>query len=168
MRVRLASAIVILGLLGSSIASIAPANALFGLSKCEKAVTSIFEEEQIAMELWTTWNRKRNVLKLKSNHTWNSISGLLNSAIPMIESDNYIYKIMNQNKSCFKSKYLAEARLDYYQNVKNIKAIKDLEREIASGKISGSQVMPKASASTFLKLYVTFLELIEDKHLDKI
>jgi hypothetical protein len=52
--------------------------------------------------------------------------------------------------------------------LKNIKAIKDLERDIASGKISGSQVMPKTSASNFLKLYLTFLELVEDKHLDKI
>jgi hypothetical protein len=165
MRMRLASALVVIGLLASSMA---PANALFGRSKCEKAVSSIFEEEQIAMELWAIWNKKRNVLKLKSNHTWNSISGLLNSAIPMIESDNFMYRTMNQNKSCFKSQYLAEARLDYYQNLKNIKAIKDLERDIASGKISGSQVMPKTSASNFLKLYLTFLELVEDKHLDKI
>jgi hypothetical protein len=165
MRIKLASGLLVIGLL---IPSTAPANALFGLSKCEKAVSAIFEEEQIAMELWATWNRKRNVLKLKSNHTWNSISGLLNSAIPMIESDNFMYRTMNQNKSCFKSKYLAEARLDYYQNLKNIKAIKDLERDIASGKISGSQVMPKSSASNFLKLYLTFLELVEDKHLDKI
>lgn len=165
MRRKLASALIVVGLLASSMA---PASAIFGKSKCEKAISSIFEEEQIAMELWTIWNKKRNVLKIRSSHTWNSISGLLNSAIPMIDSDNYIYRIMNQNKSCFKSNYLAEARLDYYQNLKNIKAIKDLERDISSGKISGSQVMPKASASTFLKLYLTFLELIEDKHLDKI
>jgi hypothetical protein len=165
MRRQLASALVVIGLLASSMP---PASAIFGKSKCEKAVSSIFEEEQIAMELWAIWNKKRNVLKLKSNHTWNSISGLLNSAIPMIESDNFMYRTMNENKSCFKSKYLAEARLDYYQNLKNIKAIKDLERDIASGKISGSQVMPKSSASNFLKLYLTFLELVEDKHLDKI
>jgi len=162
---KLASALIVVGLLASSMA---PASAIFGKSKCEKAISSIFEEEQIAMELWTIWNKKRNVLKVRNNHTWTSISGLLNSAIPMIDSNNYIYKIMNQNKSCFKSKFVAEARLDYYQNLKNIKTINDLERDIASGKISGSQIMPKVSANAFLKLYSTFLELIEDKRLDKI
>jgi len=36
MRIKLASAIVAMGLLASSLTSVAPANALFGLSKCEK------------------------------------------------------------------------------------------------------------------------------------
>ena len=145
-----------------------PASAIFGKSKCEKAISAIFEEEKIAMELWTIWNKDRNLLKKRNQITWNSISGLLDDAIPMIESDNYMYKIMNENKSCFNSKYLAEARVDYYQNLKNIKAIKSLEQEIFSKKINGSEVMLKANANQFLTLYRTFQELIEDKHLDKI
>jgi len=145
-----------------------PASAILGKSKCEKAISAIFEEEKIAMELWTIWNKDRNLLKKKNQITWNSISGLLDDAIPMIESDNYMYKIMNENKSCFNSKYLAEARIDYYQNLKNIKAIKSLEQDIFSKKINGSEVMVKANANKFLILYRTFQELIEDKHLDKI
>lgn len=145
-----------------------PASAILGKSKCEKAISAIFVEEKIAMELWTIWNKDRNLLKKKNQITWNSISGLLDDAIPMIESDNYIYKIMNENKSCFNSKYLAEARVDYYQNLKNIKAIKSLEQDIYSKKINGSEVMVRANANKFLILYRTFQELIEDKHLDKI
>ena len=165
MRIKLASALVVIGV---TVSSIAPSQAIFGKSKCEKAVSAVFEEEKIAMELWSIWDKKRNTQKKKSNITWNSLSNLLNDAIPLIESDSSMYKIMNENKSCFKSKYLAEARNDYYQNLKNIKAIKDLERDIASRKIIGSEIVPKTSTTAFFKIFLTFQELIEDKHLDQL
>jgi hypothetical protein len=148
--------------------SVTPAQAMFGKSKCEKAISAIFEEEKIAMELWTIWNKDRNLLKKRNQINWNSISGLLDDAIPMIESDNYIYKIMNENKGCFNSKILAEARIDYYQNIKNVKTINKLEQDIITKKINGSQVLSKTDANKFLTLFKTFLELIEDKHLDKL
>ena len=165
MKSKLALAVLVLGLLASSLT---PANALFGKSKCEKAISSIFEEEKIAMELWAIWNQDRYLLGKRNQISWNSISGLLNDSIPMIESDNYMYKLMNENKSCFNIKYLAEARIDYYQNIKNIKAIRNLEKDIMAKKINGAQILSKANANKFLGLYKTFLELVKDKHLDKI
>lgn len=165
MRLKFASALVVMGLLASSMA---PANALFGKSKCEKAISSIFEEEKIAMELWTIWNQDRYLLGKRNQISWNSISGLLNDSIPMIESDNYMYKLMNENKSCFNSKRLAEARIDYYQNMKNIKAIRNLEKDIIAKKINGARILSRANANKFLALYKTFYELVEDKHLDRL
>jgi hypothetical protein len=43
---KLASAIVILGLLGSSMASVAPASAIFGLSTCEKVKKQVLDFEK--------------------------------------------------------------------------------------------------------------------------
>jgi hypothetical protein len=165
MKKRLTAGLLVIGLMASSLT---PANALFGKSKCEKAISSIFEEEKIAMELWTIWNQDRYLLGKRNQISWNSISGLLDDSIPMIESDNYMYKLMNENKSCFNSKYLAEARIDYYQNIKNIKAIRNLEKDIMAKKINGAQILSKANANKFLGLYKTFLELVKDKHLDRI
>ena len=51
MRTKLASVIVILGLFGSSMASIPPASALFGLSQCEKVKKKIlsYEKQKVAL-----------------------------------------------------------------------------------------------------------------------
>ena len=46
MRKNLASVIVILGLFGSSIASITPASAIFGLSTCEKVKKQVLDFEK--------------------------------------------------------------------------------------------------------------------------
>jgi hypothetical protein len=46
MKTKIASAIVILSLLGSSLASMTPANAIFGLSKCEKVKKQIISYEK--------------------------------------------------------------------------------------------------------------------------
>jgi hypothetical protein len=118
--------------------------------------------------LWNIWDKERNKLKSSGKLTWNQLGDLMQSSIPMTESDNEIYKIMNANKSCFKSKVLAEARIDYYQNIENIKIIRNTQKEISSGKINGKSIIAKKSADSFFKVYATFYDLISDKHLDQL
>ena len=94
MRVKLASVLIVIGLLGSSMT---PANAIFGLSKCEKMKKSINYEYSITLELWK--NIKADLKKEDSPFSMSSNLGM--RALDLNESFLRAYKLAKSNPSCF-------------------------------------------------------------------
>jgi hypothetical protein len=103
MRTKLASAIVILGLLGSSIT---PANAIFGLSRCEKATKSILAEEKIGFESWKYY------AQLVANHNSDSkwTRSIAQAIAEVYKSDKSVWLIAQKNAKCYTPAQNAEIR----------------------------------------------------------
>lgn len=106
MRIKLASAIVILGLLGSSMASMTPASAIFGLSTCEKATKSILAEEKIGFESWKYY------AQLVANHNSDTkwTRSITEAIAEVYKSDRSVWVIAQKNTRCYTPAQNAEVR----------------------------------------------------------
>jgi len=89
------------------------ASGIFGLSKCERVIREINEEEKIRYKLWVSFSDKRILLvdQINKNVTPNdSWLRFLNSIILPLESSNRIYLTIDKNKKCFSGELTIEAR----------------------------------------------------------
>ena len=119
MKRKLASAIVVIGLL---VASMAPANAIFGLSTCEKASKAIIAEEKIGFESWKYY------AQLVSNHNsdskWNG--SIAESLAEVYKSDISVWGIAKKNTKCYTPAQNAEVRRQISLTNKAIGQYKEL------------------------------------------
>ena len=69
-----------------------PANAIFGLSKCEKANKAIIKEEAIGVALWKDFNKYRKNLVGNASITMREYYDATIKLEPVLESDLKIYK----------------------------------------------------------------------------
>jgi hypothetical protein len=99
MRKKLASAIVILGLLGSSMASMAPANAIFGLSKCEKVKKQILSYEKQEKALAVKWAPANGRLHSDFSLSQNRYFFELHKSIVRLEVK--MFTLEKNNPKCF-------------------------------------------------------------------
>jgi methyltransferase-like protein len=107
MRLKLASAIVVIGLLASSIA---PANAIFGLSKCEKAVKAIKNEDSIGHELFADFDLVRDRYIANRSLTQSQSREISRLAIYVADSAINSYTITTKNSKCFNARQNARFR----------------------------------------------------------
>jgi len=80
------------------------ANAIFGLSTCEKAKKQIQAEEKIGLESWKLFHTARKKVIADgsvSNYEYEYATELL---VPVLESDLVIFAIAQKNPSCFPTK----------------------------------------------------------------
>ena len=107
MRIKLASAIVVMGLLASSMA---PANAIFGLSKCEKVKKQILSEEKVSIILYDLTRKYRDSAIKDNSATWGDYSTVLSKENLGRQSDIKVFDLMIKNSSCFSAEINANVR----------------------------------------------------------
>ena len=97
----------VLGLLGSSLA---PAQAIFGKSACEKLTKQNNSEQAIGFENWKMFDQYRDGLIKKKSFAYFELKYALNQLKLVYISDSKIYSNIEKNKSCFDAKFLAKNR----------------------------------------------------------
>lgn len=100
----------VLGLLGSSLA---PAQAIFGKSACEKLTKQNNSEQAIGFENWKMFDQYRDGLIKKKSFAYFEFKYALNQLKLVFISDSKIYSNIEKNKSCFDAKFLAKNRQAY-------------------------------------------------------
>ena len=103
MRIKLASAVIVIGLLASSMA---PANAIFGLSACEKATKSILAEEKIGFESWKYYAQL--ITQHNSDMKWTRT--VAEAIAEVYKSDKSVWAIAQKNTKCYTPAQNAEVR----------------------------------------------------------
>lgn len=104
---KVASAVLVISVLGTSQT---PANALFGLSKCEKVKKQLNAEEAIGFESWKKFDDYRRKLILARGFTYEEYSSMLRKLMTVLSSDKKLYQTMDKNTSCFSAKKNSDAR----------------------------------------------------------
>jgi hypothetical protein len=106
MRTKLASAFLAIGLLASSMSSMVPANAIFGLSACEKATKAILAEEKIGFESWKYY------AQLVAQHNYDSkwTRSIAEAIAEVYKSDKSVWAIAQKNMKCYTPAQNAEVR----------------------------------------------------------
>jgi hypothetical protein len=101
------SAILVLGILGSSLV---PAQALFWKSSCAKLTEQNNSEQAIGYENWKIFDQYRDGLIKKQTFAYFELKYALNQLKLVYLSDSKIYSNIEKNKSCFDAKFLARNR----------------------------------------------------------
>ncbi len=119
MKKLLTPAILLVLLLGLSIT---PAQAIFGLSKCEKATKAIIEEEKIGLESWKYFALMVKNHNRKSN--WNI--SLADALLEVYKSDKIVWEVAQKNGTCYTPAQIAEIRRQLSYTNKEITDYKKL------------------------------------------
>jgi hypothetical protein len=112
MGLKLASSILVMGLLASSMT---PANAIFGLSKCEKVKKQILSEEKISIILYDLTRKSRDSAIKDNSATWGEYSTVLSKENLARKSDIKVFDLIIKNPYCFSAEISAYVRT-YKQN----------------------------------------------------
>jgi hypothetical protein len=87
--------------------SIQQSNAVFGLSKCDKIIKSVNQEQSIGLINWRTFDKSRDKIILKSKISLWDGATLSRLQILVYESDIKISNILNKNTGCFNPEVIA-------------------------------------------------------------
>jgi hypothetical protein len=111
-----------------TILSAVPAQAVFGLSACEKIKDQINKEEQVGLIYFREYDKLRDSYLSRSTLLNNEYIVLLNSVKNVYESDKIVYARVEKNQKCFSAKDIARARTEMKSIESELKTIKDLNR----------------------------------------
>lgn len=91
--------------------SMSPANAIFGLSKCEKVKKQIFKEENVRKELWKNLATNRKNVQAKKKILVGDIIDIGNDYLRTLSSDLIMFELARKNSGCFNAKQIANNRI---------------------------------------------------------
>lgn len=163
MKKKLASALLILGLLASSIVD---ANAILGLSKCEKAKAQITNEEKVGVLLHKKYAEQRKIVLGLSNPTLKNLSNAMSWLPDVYDSDLRIYKIVDSNSSCFTPKQVARARSEASASKKNISDIAAIRKFLVDNTSSGKTLLGNEQIKILRNLYPNYFAFLSNKKLN--
>lgn len=142
-----------LGILSSSIFFSTPANAIFGLSKCEKVKKSIKKEEEIQKYAWKNYDKARDISVVNRTMTFRDYREHLYRLNLVWKSDLEVFRAVKDNPNCFKAESIAGVReriRDLESFIKKIEleiqSYSDLSVEVQQIRVSKEQVNYLASA----------------------
>ena len=110
-------------ILGMTVPMATPAQAIFGLSTCEKVKKAIATEEKVGLEIWKVFDRERRKVLSSSFSTWGDLIEIVKLTPQMVDSDMRILKMADANSSCFTSKEIASVRKGISEAKRNSKNI---------------------------------------------
>ena len=160
MRLKLASSILVMGLLGSSMT---PASAVFGLSKCEKVKKAIQAEEAVGRESWQDFDVERDKLVANGYLTNMQTNYLFSLLLLVTESDLSVQQIAVKNIKCFDNKTNAANRKQLATTKSDIKMFKEALSVFAKNR-GGSSLRNEPAYSWMKDRYQKFYS-IYDKEL---
>jgi hypothetical protein len=162
MRSKLASALVVIGLLASSMA---PANGIFGLSKCEKVKKQITNEEKVGLLLHKKYSTQRQIVLAMDNPTWNDLNNAHSYLPDFIDSDLRIFSLVDKNSSCFTTQQIAKARRETSFAKQNIKDISFMRDYILKNPRLGKKVLGVETIELLRNLYPNYYSYFNNKKL---
>ena len=162
MRSKLASGLVVIGLLASSMA---PANAIFGLSKCEKVKKQITNEEKVGLLLHKKYSTQRQIVLAMDNPTWNDLNKAHSYLPDFIDSDLRIFSLVDKNSSCFTTQQIAKARRETSFAKQNIKDISFMRDYILKNPRLGKKVLGVETIELLRNLYPNYYSYFNNKKL---
>jgi hypothetical protein len=163
MRTKLASALVVIGLLSSSMI---PANAIFGLSKCEKIKKQITNEEKVGLLLHKKYSAQKQIVLAMDNPTWSDLNNAHSYLPDVIDSDLRIFSLVDKNSSCFTTQQIAKARRETSNSKKNISDISFIRDYILKNPRLSKKVLGKETVELLRNLYPNYHSYFNNKKLD--
>lgn len=163
MRRKLASVIVVIGLL---VTSMAPASAVFGLSKCEKVKKQIANEEKVGVLLHRKYVEQRKILLRMSSPTFNNLSNAMSWLPDVYDSDLRIYNMVDKNSSCFTSKQVARARSEARSAKKDISDIATVRKLLINNANAGQKSLAPEQIKVLDGLYPNYYSFLSNKKLN--
>ena len=158
MRIKLASSFVVVCLL---VSFMAPAQAIFGLSKCEKVKKEIQAEEAVGKESWKEFDQQRDNLIAKGFLTNSQTNELMSLLLLVTQSDLSVKQISVKNIKCFDNKTNATNRKNLATAKSDIKLMNEFLSVFAKNRDRSS--VQNKPAYTFLKDYYQKFYSIYDK-----
>jgi len=136
------------------ISATAPANAIFGLSKCEKVKKQVLLEEQIGLGFWKVY---RAEVKGFKTATVDQMKSLTSSYLLITGSKEKVYQLLEKNKKCFTTAQLIYGRKSVAKITSEQKIFKSvltaLNAQTGTTVLSNSDALIKAWKSTYKKYY---------------
>lgn len=108
-----------------SLSSIQAGNAIFGLSKCDKIIKSVNQEQSVGLINWKSFDKSRDKVILKSKISIFDAVSLSRLQILVYESDIKIRNILNKNIGCFDPKVIARNQQGVSSANTNYQILKD-------------------------------------------
>jgi hypothetical protein len=96
--------------LGMLVSIVHPANAVFGLSKCEKVKKEISHEESIGLLYFKDYAKQRKTLQQMLNPKRSNVADVLSWIGSVFDSDLKVYEIVEKNTKCFSAAQVIDAR----------------------------------------------------------
>ena len=162
MRMKLASAIVALGLLASTMP---PASAVFGLSKCEKIKKQITNEEKVGLLLHKKYSTQRKIVLAMDSPNWNNLNNALSWLPDVYDSDLRIFNLVDKNSSCFTTEQVARARGEIRSSKKNITDISRIRNFLVKNSNVGKKVIGAEQVELLRNLYPDYYSFFKNKKL---
>jgi hypothetical protein len=160
---KFASAVVVFGLL---VSSVTPANAIFGLSKCEKVKKQITNEEKVGLLLHNKYLEQRKIILAMTKPTWTDLSNVLGWLPDVYDSDLKVYKLVNTNSSCFTTQQVARARADSRGVKKNLSDNQSIRNQLVKRNDLKEKMLGSEEIEFVRNLYKAYFSFMENKKLN--
>jgi hypothetical protein len=145
--------------------SFAPANAILGLSACEKAKKSIKTEEAIGLAIWKEFDMERDRLVRNNNVRVYEYIYILRQQTSVYNSDLIIFKIANKNAKCFSPKIIGKIRQSEVSTRASLKDIGAAIRQFDTYSVSMRSQSTGSYAMEYLKsTYLSFVSIYSWKN----
>lgn len=95
---------------GFTVSFSSPANAIFGLSTCEKVKNQILSEEKVSIILYDLAKKYRDEAIKDGSVTWGEYAGVYEKDILGRQSDIKVFDIMIKNSACYSTEINAYVR----------------------------------------------------------
>jgi hypothetical protein len=146
---------------GNFVAIAEPAHAIFGLSKCEKIVKQIKQEEEIGYVFWKDFDEARDGVARKASMQLAGEAFLLLD--PLLDSNIRVIDLAEKNPSCFSAKKLATARKSKLSNLSLAKTFAQLRTNLANNPAYKDVVVTDSIWQALLATYPKFTSFLELK-----
>ncbi len=154
-------------LFGLVVPSSIPAQALFGLSACEKAKKAISREEQIGLVLFQDYAKQRQLLFNMDSPTMRDLINVIGWLPNVYDSDNKVFAIVEKNQNCFSAKDVARARSKKDANQKAIKTLNSIAAKVPTGnQYFLRQSLTYENIQSLRETYRNFYSFIGNKRLN--
>ena len=146
----------------------APADAIFGLSKCDKAKKAITKEEVIGLSLWKDFHQYRKGVVSKGNISSAEYYEATIKLEPVLESDLKIWGVVETNQQCFKASDSAYFRTQKSEAVRYLEAMRSYFKSYLALSISQRKGPEDRIAYNFLRTYyLSYGDIVTGKILAK-
>ena len=145
---------------------IQPANAIFGLSKCEKVIKSLNKEQQVGLAQWEYANKRIKIALEPINYgNIDYAKDVVNMWILVSQSDLNIYKNIEKNANCFKPQEVAENRYAIAEAQRSIKTLS--QTWISYLNNLNTKLVSEVNYKNIMEMYPNFYDWKTGKKINK-
>jgi hypothetical protein len=142
-----------------------PAQAIFGLSACEKVKKAISEEEKVGLEFYKKYQAQRKIVLSMTNATWSNLSDLFTWLPDVYDSDLRVYKMVDKNPACFTTKDVARARTNVRSDTKELKDIELIRKAVSESNVLSKMALKEQQFKLVRDLYPNYYSFVGSKKL---